>query len=100
MTYSSSAGPWLITREYNRLWGYQYADNSIDKQVNEFASSARTAFAATSGFDDLELYVTYAHGDEGPQAWYREKLEQLVQLKKRWDPKELFRYMNPVPVRL
>ncbi|ROV92439.1 hypothetical protein VPNG_09576 [Cytospora leucostoma] len=82
------------------LWGYQYADNSIDKQVNQFASSARTAFTATSGFDDLELYVTYAHGDEGPQVWYREKLEQLVQLKKRWDPKKLFGFMNPVPVSL
>lgn len=37
------------------LWGYNYADPSIDTQVNEFASAARTAFTATSGFDDLEL---------------------------------------------
>ncbi len=42
--------------------------------------------------------MTYAHGDEGPQVWYREKLDQLVQLKRRWDPKGLFGFMNPVPV--
>ncbi|CAF9941040.1 hypothetical protein IMSHALPRED_002404 [Imshaugia aleurites] len=80
------------------LWGYNYADPSIDTQVNQFASSARDAFTATSGFDDLELYVTYSHGDEGPQVWYREKLAQLEQLKKKWDPKGLFGFMDPVPV--
>ena len=83
----------------HRLWGYNYADASIDTQVNQFASSARTAFTATSGFDDLELYPTYSHGDEGPQVWYREKLPQLEQLKKKWDPKGLFGFMNPVPVK-
>ena len=83
----------------HRLWGYNYADPSIDTQVNQFASSARTAFTATSGFDDLELYPTYSHGDEGPQVWYREKLPQLEQLKKKWDPKGLFGFMNPVPVK-
>lgn len=56
-----------------RPWGY--ADPSIDTQVNQFASSARTTFAVTSGFDDLRLYMMYAHGDEGPQVWYREKLD-------------------------
>ncbi|CAN8102492.1 unnamed protein product [Discula destructiva] len=79
------------------LWGYNYANDSIDAQVNEFASSARTAFQATSGFDDLELYMTYAHGDEGPQVWYREKLAQLKKLKGKWDPKGLFDFFNAVP---
>ncbi|KAK8024486.1 FAD-dependent oxidase [Apiospora rasikravindrae] len=82
------------------LWGYNYDDSKIDKQINQFASDARSAFAASSGFDELEMYVTYAHGDEGPQAWYREKLQQLVQLKKKWDPKGLFSFMNPVPTKL
>ncbi|KAK3945061.1 hypothetical protein QBC46DRAFT_336908 [Diplogelasinospora grovesii] len=92
----------LTTRENERkkrLWGYNYADPSIDTQINQFASSARTAFTATSGFEDLELYVTYAHGDEGPQTWYREKLGQLEQLKRKWDPNQLFGFMNPVPLK-
>jgi hypothetical protein len=45
------------------------------------------------------MYVTYAHGDEGPAQWYREKLGQLMALKRKWDPKQLFGFMNPVPVK-
>ncbi|KAI1196154.1 FAD binding domain protein [Nemania serpens] len=80
------------------LWGYNYDDTSIDRHINKFAASARKAFTATSGFSDLELYTTYAHGDEGPQVWYREQLPALQKLKKQWDPQNLFGFMNPVPV--
>lgn len=88
----------LLTRGLHRLWGYNYEDMSIDDQVNTFAQNARAAFASTSGFGDLELYVTYSHGDEGPEVWYREQLPGLTALKEEWDPQVLFRYMNPVVV--
>ncbi|KAF2740590.1 FAD-binding domain-containing protein [Polyplosphaeria fusca] len=78
------------------LWGYVYTDMSIDAKVNAFAKNARDLFTKTSGFDDLELYATYAHGDEGPDVWYRESLPNLKSLKARYDSKNVFRYMFPV----
>jgi hypothetical protein len=60
---------------------------------------ARVAFTSKSGFPNLKLYVTYAHGDEGPEVWYRESLPGLIALKKKWDPQEKFGYMNPVPAK-
>lgn len=53
----------------------------------------------TSGFDDLAVYMNFAHGDEGPAVWYSpEKLENLTRLKREWDPKELFSFYQPVPL--
>ncbi|KAL8833380.1 MAG: hypothetical protein Q9176_008008 [Flavoplaca citrina] len=43
-----------------------------------------------------EIYVSYAPGDEDPAAWYgKDKLPRLIELKKKWDPKDIFRYDNP-----
>jgi fumiquinazoline A oxidase len=66
--------------------------------VNEFATSARAQFAKASGYGQLATYVNFAHGDEGPEAWYSaRKLKKLSALKRQWDPKGLFSYSNPVP---
>jgi hypothetical protein len=60
--------------------------------------SSRAKFQRTSGFADLSIYTNYAHGDEGPEAWYsRRKLGELVHLKKLWDPQQLFSWYNPIP---
>lgn len=59
---------------------------------------SRQNFAATSGYDSLSTYVNYAHGDEGPAAWYStRKLTKLMSLKKQWDPKNLFSWYNAIP---
>ncbi|KAL9039404.1 MAG: hypothetical protein Q9180_002547 [Flavoplaca navasiana] len=66
--------------------------------ANKVAQELRTAFSKTSGYDQLEIYVSYAHGDEDPAAWYgKDKLPRLIELKKKWDPKDIFRYDNPLP---
>ncbi|KAL9594846.1 MAG: hypothetical protein Q9179_005215 [Wetmoreana sp. 5 TL-2023] len=66
--------------------------------ANKLAQELRTAFAKTSGYDQLEIYVSYAHGDEDPAAWYgKDKLPRLVELKNKWDPNNIFRYDNPLP---
>lgn len=50
-----------------------------------------------SGKSNLEVYVHFAHGDEGNAAWYTEqKLEKLEALKNKYDPKSLFSFYNPV----
>ncbi|KAF2135276.1 uncharacterized protein K452DRAFT_239649 [Aplosporella prunicola CBS 121167] len=78
------------------LWGYNYDNNDIDEEINEFAKNARSEFAKTSGLTELEVYVSYGHGDEGPKAWYGSSLKRLQQLKRKWDPKNVFHFMNPI----
>lgn len=75
---------------------YNYNDPSVDAEINAFARSNRDRFAKTSGFADLELYTTYAHGDEGPEVWYRDSLPRLRSLKQKWDLENRFRFFNPI----
>lgn len=68
--------------------------------ANKVAQDLRTAFAKTSGYDQLEIYVSYAHGDEDPASWYgKDKLPRLVGLKNKWDPKDIFRFDNGLPTK-
>jgi Berberine and berberine like len=70
---------------------------SIDGPVNDFARKARSEFNATSGFDGLQVYVSYGHGDEGLDAFYgKRKLPRLQALKKQYDPNRLFVYNEPL----
>lgn len=83
-----------------RMLTFAYDDASLSQPVNDLASRWITRFNATSGFDRLQVYVSYAHGTEGLNAWYgAEKLPRLLELKKKWDPKGLFVYNNGLPVR-
>jgi hypothetical protein len=75
---------------------YNYNDASIDAAVSDFADKNRRNFVKTSGFSELELYTTYAHGDEGAQTWYRDSLLRLTELKKKYDPQNRFRFFNPI----
>ena len=75
---------------------YSYNDPSIDGVVSDFANKNRENFARTSGFPQLELYTTYAHGDEGPEVWYRDSLPRLRALKQKYDPSNRFRFFNPI----
>ena len=68
--------------------------------ANAVAKELRTAFTKTSGYDQLEIYISYAHGDEDPASWYgADKLTRLVPLKKKWDPKNVFSYYNSIPMK-
>jgi hypothetical protein len=63
--------------------------------IAKFAKEIRGNFAKLNGAKGLEVYVNYAHGDEGHNAWYTAaKLPQLEQLKRKWDPKNLFNFTN------
>ena len=67
--------------------------------ANAVAQDLRPRFQATSGYEELEIYVSYAHGDEKPENWYgKDKLPRLVQLKNKWDPQNLFQYDNGLPL--
>ncbi|KAI1332613.1 FAD binding domain-containing protein [Xylariaceae sp. FL0255] len=64
-----------------------------DSQVaNTFALQTRQKLI---GKNPLSVYVNYAHGDEGPVAWYSSrKLPALHAIKSKYDPKNLFHFTN------
>lgn len=79
------------------MFSFNLTDLSAEEGVNEFANQAVKAFNATSGFDDFRVYVSYAHGTESLSDMYgAEKLPRLLRLKETWDPKNLFRFNNPL----
>ncbi|KAJ9254992.1 CAZyme family AA7 [Paecilomyces variotii] len=79
------------------MFSFNLTDLSAEEGVNEFANQAVKAFNATSGFDDFHVYVSYAHGTESLSDMYgAEKLPRLLRLKETWDPKNLFRFNNPL----
>lgn len=75
-----------------------YEDQTKDTIVDDFLNSARHNFTIASGFDDATVYVNFAHGDEGPEAWYgKHNLARLGELKEKWDPQGLFSFYNAIP---
>lgn len=78
---------------------YDSANTTLDTAVNTFVQNARDNFQKTSGFEHLSVYVNFAHGDEGVEAWYSDrKMERLSELKGLWDPNQLFSWYNPIPL--
>lgn len=96
---AETAYPWRDAIAHMNIESF-YTDPGNDDAINDFVTSARARFEETSGFDTLATYVNFAHGDEGPTAWYSaRKLQKLSALKRQWDPKGLFSWHNPVPMR-
>ncbi|QSZ37802.1 hypothetical protein DSL72_008902 [Monilinia vaccinii-corymbosi] len=80
------------------LLDLQINDKSHTDQINAFGASFRSRLAASSGYDELRVYVNYGR-DEGEAVWYSErKLARLKALKRRYDPQELFSHYNPVRI--
>ncbi|KAI1113123.1 hypothetical protein F5Y14DRAFT_230862 [Nemania sp. NC0429] len=72
--------------------------NPVERPSNVAARKIRDDLAATSGYDDLAVYVNYAYGDEKPAQMYgASKLPRLIALKKKYDPNNLFSFYNALP---
>jgi len=74
--------------------------NPVEGPANALAKELRDHFGATSGYPSLSVYVSYAHGDEKLEEIYGASLPRLVELKKKWDPDNLFGYNNALPTKL
>lgn len=75
-----------------------WTEASVEEQANTLARELRDDFVATSGYDGLAAYVSYAHGDESLAEMYGErKLERLAGLKSSWDPDNVFGFNNALP---
>ena len=84
------------------------ANSSLSAAAATLGETTRSKLAATSGSSsyeggppgnnnssDIQVYVNYARGDEGPVSWYSErKLPRLMELKSRYDPSGLFSHYN------
>ncbi|MCJ1397126.1 hypothetical protein MMC11_000318 [Xylographa trunciseda] len=95
----TSAYPYRNTVVYSRIDG-SFLSAADAPVVETFASNLRKLLQTTAGAPNgaLQVYVHYAKGDEGPEAWYTaEKLPRLQQLKAKHDPAELFGFYNAVP---
>jgi len=76
--------------------GFQKSSN-LSTAASDVGRKARSLFIPTSGAStkNIEVYVNYGHGDEGPLGWYTErKLPRLNALKNRYDPHKLFSHYN------
>ena len=82
----------------NSMLQFSWIDPSIEDAVNSFARSLRAEYITTSGYGTLEVYVSYAHGDEPIEAIYgADKLPRLIGLKTQWDPRNVFAFNNALP---
>jgi hypothetical protein len=71
----------------------------MDDVVDEYMRGQRDNWVAGSGFPDLRGYLNYAHGDEGPEMWFgAENIGRLSELKRAWDPQQLFGAGFPIPL--
>ncbi|KAI6083376.1 FAD-binding domain-containing protein [Hypoxylon rubiginosum] len=95
----ATAYPWRESKgNFMFQMGWPELGNPIETVANAFARELRDDFAATSGYPDLAVYVSYAHGDEKIEQIYgKEKMPRLAALKKQWDPENIFKYNNALP---
>lgn len=70
----------------------------VQGPADEFAVGLRSDLVATSGYDDLAVYLNYAWGDETLEQIYgKEKLPRLAKLKAQYDPDNVFRFYHALP---
>lgn len=67
-----------------------YKDSALDAQALEFASKVRDIWAGPAGGKKNPSYINFAHGDEDLEAIYGASLPRLQELKKKYDPKNVF----------
>lgn len=73
-------------------------DDPVQGPADELGPEIRSDMVATSGYDDLTVYVNYAYGDETLEQIYgKEKLPKLAQLKAQYDPNNAFGFYHALP---
>ncbi|KAK8079487.1 FAD-dependent oxidase [Apiospora hydei] len=72
-------------------------DASQAPALSKFGCELRDLLQRGSGKDQLDVYVHFAHGDEGSASWYtKEQLPKLLKLKEAYDPAGMFSWYNPI----
>ncbi|KAI9374704.1 hypothetical protein BJX61DRAFT_264134 [Aspergillus egyptiacus] len=97
---AETAYPWRDAQIYTMIQGtWQEGDKDAKVATQTLARQLRSMLAATSGYGDLAVYVNYAKGDETLEQIYgARKLRRLAELKRRYDPGNVFRFHHSLPV--
>lgn len=96
----ATAYPWRDSTMY-AMFQFSWAEGGspTERAGDSLGNDLRNDFAANSGYSDLAVHVTYAHGDETLEQTYgKHKLPRLAALKQRYDPDEVFSYCHPLPL--
>ncbi len=79
-------------------WPNGDGNTTTAEAVSRIGPQVRDLFAKNSGYPELAVSVSYAHGDENIESIYgRDRLPRLASLKKTWDPKSIFAFNHPLP---
>jgi hypothetical protein len=75
-------------------------DPSLGDMLDKWGAEVRDRFQATNGFGgNAKVYVSYAQGNESQEAMYgKRKLERLRELKREWDPEQVFSWNNAIEI--
>ena len=73
-------------------------NNATVATGDKVARGLRESWVESSGYDNITIYINYAHGDEELEQKYgADKLPRLASLKKTWDPTNVFAFNNALP---
>ncbi|KAF4125700.1 FAD/FMN-containing dehydrogenase [Geosmithia morbida] len=91
--------PWRDTWGFFQVqFSYEAGDTATQDAANTLGPKIRDKFAETSGYSDQVVFLNYARGDEAPENIYgADKLPRLIELKKKYDPHNLFSFPHPIP---
>ncbi|KAI0381522.1 FAD-binding domain-containing protein [Hypomontagnella monticulosa] len=67
-----------------------YPDTSLDAAANSFGMKTRDLWRSTDGFPSNRTYVNFAYGDETNDVVYHGSTSRLKQLKRQYDPYNVF----------
>jgi hypothetical protein len=100
-----SAFPHRHTFRNAIVFSVAYGDPGLTEAADAWARDMRNKFALpeNSGYDKLQIYQNYGHGDEPLSALYgyeEWRHERLTNLKNKYDPRGLFNGYHAIPARL
>ncbi|RDA93286.1 hypothetical protein CP533_2041 [Ophiocordyceps camponoti-saundersi (nom. inval.)] len=79
---------------------WDHGDTATAEAANKLGLDIRKELARTSGYTEPSVFINYARGDEGLENIYGAgKLRRLAQLKKVWDPNNVFAFNHPLPTK-
>ncbi|KAK9777226.1 putative FAD-binding PCMH-type domain-containing protein [Seiridium cardinale] len=95
----ATAYPWRDATTYVMIqMRWDNVGDPVQGTADVLGPEIRSDMAATSGYDDLTVYVNYAWGDETLEQIYgKEKLPRLAQLKAQYDPHNAFGFYHALP---
>ena len=94
------AGDVLVNDQKETRAGRNIAENDVISTIAQLGPEIRKDISLTSGYSDLAVYINYAHGDEPIESIYgRDKLPRLVDLKRKWDPHNIFSFSHALPMK-